>query len=276
MIKTKNLFKNRIYISIIYIKEYMWYIWLCYIIINCFFITNDVCLCDDNISETGNNDNRQDISYPRYDNEGRPIYQPYREGIQNTSNGYRYEMDGSSTREGLHNTSNGYRYEVEGRPVNHHDNHPCSYESSRRVNLNQMYSNNNNNTYNSANVPYSTKIAVNPKSNSVVNSNSTIGGDTISSSKAKKMVKDIYTKPLAEGQSIYSKRPNKARAIWDVIKDDFRNTRDEAYKSRKISGAKSENIVNSVHESRKMQALNKLEARNKYYFNNPVKPRRFD
>jgi hypothetical protein len=132
---------------------------------------------------------------------------PYRAGLQPTSQGYRYEADGKPVNYQL--TKEGYRSEADGRPINFHDNHPCSYESSRRVNLNQMYSNNNNNTYNSDNVPYSTKIAVNPKGNSTIGNNSTIGGDTISSSEARRVIQDIYTKPLPEGKTLpvnYPKR----------------------------------------------------------------------
>jgi hypothetical protein len=132
---------------------------------------------------------------------------PYRPGLQSTSQGYRYEADSKPVYYQL--TKEGYRTETEGRPVNYH---PCSYDSSRRVNLNEMYSNHKNNKYNSDNVPYSTKIVVNSKGNSI-DSNSTIGGDTISSSAAKRVVKDIYTKPLPDGENIYVKHDNKVKTI---------------------------------------------------------------
>jgi hypothetical protein len=93
---------------------------------------------------------------------------------------------------------------VEGRPVNYH---PCSYDSSRRVNLNEMYSNKNE-TYNSDNVSHSSKIVLNPKDSSVV-SNKTVLGDSTNNSEAARQVKDIYTKPLPEGQNIYASYPKR-------------------------------------------------------------------
>lgn len=244
------------------------------------YFTSVILLCDDgpDTKEWGQDWNKpvvtEDTPYNDQDGGNNNKYVPYRPGLQSTSQGYRYEADGKSVNYQL--TKEGYRSEVDGRPVNYH---PCSYDSTRRVNLNQMYSNNNNNAYNSDNVSYSTKIAVNPKGNSTIDSNSTIGGDTISSSEAKKFVKDMY-KPLPEGQNIYIKRPNKARAIWDVIKDDFRTTRDEAYKSRQISNRNNERYMSNIKASRNAAAENRtqryFEAINKRNSKYPVKVRRFD
>ncbi len=73
---------------------------------------------------------------------GRPInYQPYRPGLHNTTEGYRFEADGRPINyqpyhPGLHNTTEGYRFEVEGRPVNYHSN---SYETGRNIQYSEFY-----------------------------------------------------------------------------------------------------------------------------------------
>jgi hypothetical protein len=74
--------------------------------------------------------------YQTTDREGRMIYQPYRPGVQYTTEGYRYELAGSSNnnnrsvegnnvpyhpyRPGIQYTTEGYRYELGSSSNNYH------------------------------------------------------------------------------------------------------------------------------------------------------------
>lgn len=55
-------------------------------------------------------------SYAKY-NEGRPIYQAYNEGLQQTSQGYRYELETSQGSPYELEAYQGYRYELGGRAL---------------------------------------------------------------------------------------------------------------------------------------------------------------
>jgi hypothetical protein len=101
------------------IKILLQYICIFFIIISYFYITNDVFLCDDIPYNDGSsqrpdlqgNYNREDSNYPLYNREGNRIYQPYREGLHNTSQGFRYELPDNCINKQT------FAVELDGKPV---------------------------------------------------------------------------------------------------------------------------------------------------------------
>lgn len=243
----------------------------------CLYFTQEVNLCDDgtNTKQWGQDWNKpgvsQDTPYNNEDGNKQNQYKPYNSGLQPTSNGYRYEVDGKSVNyqrttttgycsgsggthnnyqpynTGLQPTSNGYRYELGDHATNYNNAQPSGYNC-------RYYS-------------------PNDIGGSTV-SNNTVVGDSLTGSEARERIKNIYTKPLPDNHNIYVKHPK--RSIWNAIKDDLNHTRTEAYKSKQSSLYKNNQIMNTIRDSRHSREVFKEEARNKYYSQYPVKVRRFD
>jgi hypothetical protein len=83
---------------------------------------------------------------PIYELDGRPVtYQPYRPGLQSTSQGYRYELDGSDPN---------LFYELDGRGIEYsrirgpsaYQPHASSYKAKSRIVVDDYYGINRNNS----------------------------------------------------------------------------------------------------------------------------------
>lgn len=212
----------------------------------------DVYLCDDGTgrsSEWVSEWNSNDSGNRGKDNN----YQPYRPGLQPTSQGYRYEADSKEVN--YQYTSQGYRYEAGGRPVN---THPYSYDSTRNTRVDQMYSGN-----------------MNP-SGGLSERGSVIPGDSISSQTAIKHVKNIYSNPLPEGKNMYIKHDSLAKTLWGHIKNDFKSSRDSALRDHNKSLEDGSKIMSNIRDTRVQSDIIKQVQRNTVNSRIPKVVRRFD
>lgn len=196
----------------------------------------DVYLCDDGSgkgSEWVSEWEKNDLGDKGKDNN----YQPYRPGLHPTSQGYRYEADGKEVN--YQHTSQGYRHEAYGRPV---DNHQYSYDSTRNVNLNQMYPENHesinnpnsNQMYNNTNETNSTKIGW-------------IGGKSPTNSVINKYAKNNNN---ILHNSISNKNPSFLKTIGKFVKEDFKASRNSALDAKNKSLEESSKLISNIRDSR--------------------------
>jgi hypothetical protein len=82
----------------IYINIFLYLLFIIILLSCYFYITGEIYYCDDEVTYTSSWENNYrnrtngSTSYMTCYNDGRPIYQPYNEGLQYTSNGHRYEL----------------------------------------------------------------------------------------------------------------------------------------------------------------------------------------
>lgn len=96
------------------------------IMLSYIYITSDVWLCDD--TPSGTVWGGELAGTPQHS------YEPYRPGLQQTSQGYRYEMDGNNNypRYEMEGDNNYPRYEMDGNNSKHHHPYgPNSYDNNR-------------------------------------------------------------------------------------------------------------------------------------------------
>jgi len=227
-----NLYYNNTFINIYY-----------FIIIPLFLVSNlyftcDVLLCDDG-----------SLPYEAYnwsyESRGidRPVeYQPYRPGLQETSEGYRYELPAeSSNPPQLIVNFNGklvyaqyLGYDSAGNPMYTYKNHSFSIDSTRLG-------------------------EIEPTRSEVINTTYYQGGGL--------RHKDVITTKF-----------NSKPGFWNKIKSDFKNARDSASKDRELSLKRESTIIRAVRASRARSDMDHLSRRNQVssYYNNQHKVRRFD
>lgn len=233
------------------------------ILIN-FCFTCDTLLCD------GTDETVSVKTYNNYyESEKIPVeYQPYRPGLQYTSEGYRYEADSRPVN--YQYTSEGYRHEADGRPV---DNHPYSYDSTRRVALDQMYPGNNNPNPNS-----------NPNPNNGIYTNDNQSDSTKLGFIGGEPTNSFINREAYKAGWVSSIKPAGKHGLWECIKNDFKETR-ESITREKIHRDRLARLDPFYGKSRAeisvmQRAAYKTEQARKYadkgYAYRNVKVRRFD
>ena len=229
---------NKFYYSDNFIKLYSFII-MPLLLASQLYLTYDVLLCDD-----GYNNLSHETYNLSYESEyrDRSVYQPYRPGLHNTSEGYRYELpDNSIGSPKLRVQLNGEiiyaeysGQDFQGNPIYTYNNHSFSINS--------------------------TKLGeIEPTRSEIIN--------------------EAYYKGGGWGhKDVITTKFNSKPGIWNKIKSDFKNARDSANRNQKYTLDNDNAIIKDVRLSRAHNEMARLSRRNhvNYDYSYHRKVRRFD
>lgn len=238
MKKFKN---NLLHYTIIFTNSgYYSYFIMVLILVSYYYSTYEILLCDDGYGNS---------PYETYNNnaEGsrnKPVqYQPYRPGLQETSEGYRFELPAESSNPPV------IRVELNGRVVY------AQY-------LGQDYLGNSMYTYNNQNFSLdSTQIGeIEPLRSEVLN-------------------ESYYQAGYWGHKDVITTKYNSKPGIWNKIKSDFKSARESASKNSSSRLDQSSSIIKDVRSSRAghdMLRQSRRNHRSDYYNSNSRRVRRYD